>query len=285
LASSPIFFIIAAMKTCRFSLFFACIACFALSLGLTSYAQAAGKRKNPASKIFVAETKGETQIDTGEKIEPLTVKSVHSVEGSKIETKADSSSTLVFSNGSSIIVGPNSRIEVKKFLQEPFTPNRNDLDVEPSISQTVVKMLRGSIGICTSRLVAGSSMSYQTPHGTVTIRGHKIMIEVAENETVVSLLEGDVTVLGDDVGTSQNLKPGQQAIMRKVAPGQPSTITIQTITPETNTKTDEQVSLACIARRTVYFETANREGSEIRPVEVKATDLPTQFTISPARLP
>ncbi len=273
------------MKTRRpFSPIFACFATAALSLTLVCTTQAASKRKNPASKIFVAETKGETQIDTGDKIEALTAKSVYSVEGSKIETKANSSNTLVFSNGTSIIVGPNSRLEVKKFLQEPFTPNRNDLDVEPSISQTIVKVIRGSIGICTSRLVAGSSMSYQTPHGTVTIRGHKVMIEVAENETVVSLLEGDVTVLGDDVGTSQNLKPGQQAIMRKAAPGQPSTITVQTITPESNTKADEQASLACIARRTVYFETADRESSEIRPVEVKPSDLPTQFTVSPARL-
>ncbi len=272
------------MRIRRISSLLGCVATIALCLSLVGDAQAAGKRKNPASKVFVAETKGENQIDTGEKIEALTVKSVYSVEGSKIETKADSSSTLVFSNGTSIIVGPNSRLEVKKFLQEPFTPNRNDLDVEPSISQTIVKVVNGSIGICTSRLVAGSSMSYQTPHGTVTIRGHKIMLEVAENETVVSLLEGDATVLGDDVGTSQNLKPGQQAIMRKVAPGQPSTITVQTITQESNTKADEQVSLACIARRTVYFETADREGSEIRPVEVKATDLPTQFTVSPARL-
>jgi hypothetical protein len=251
---------------------------------MVAISQAAGKRANPTSKAYVAETKGESQIDTGEKIEPLSVKSVYAVEGSTIETKADSSSTLVFSNGTSIAVGANSRFEVKKFLQEPFTPNRNDLDVEPSISQTAVKLMRGSVGICTSRLVAGSSMTYQTPHGSINIRGHKIMIEVAENETVVSLLEGDVTVSGTEVSGSQNLKPGQQAIMRKAAPDQPTVITIRTISPETNKKADDQVSLACISRRTVYFEAADREGSEIRPVEVKPTNLPTQFTVSPARL-
>jgi len=272
------------MRLRRFPSFLGFAAGLVLCVFLVCVAQGAGKRKNPTSKVFVAEIKGESQIDTGEKIEPLTVKSVYSIEGSKIETKADSSGTLVFSNGSSIIVGPNTRFEVKKFLQEPFTPNRNDLDVEPSISQTAVKLTSGSIGICTSRLVAGSSMVYQTPHGTINIRGHKIMIEVAENETVVSLLEGDITVMGEDVGTSQNLKPGQQAIMRKTAPDQPTTITVRSITPEANTKADEQASLACIARRTVYFETADREGSEIRPVEVKPTDLPTQFTVSPARL-
>jgi hypothetical protein len=272
------------MRTRRFPSFLGFVASLALCVSLVCVAQAAGKRKNPTSKVFVAETKGEAQIDTGEKIEPLTVKSVYAVEGSKIETKADSHGTLVFSNGTSIIIGPNTRFEVKKFLQEPFTPNRTDLDVEPSISQTSVKLVRGSIGVCTSRLVAGSSMTYQTPHGSINIRGHKIMIEVAENETVVSLLEGDVTVMGDDVGTSQNLKPGQQAIMRKAAPDQPTVITVRSISPDTSSKTDDQVSLACIARRTVFFETADREGSEIRPVEVKPADLPTQFTVSPARL-
>jgi hypothetical protein len=273
-----------AMKMSRFPSFLGRIAMLVVCVSLIGVAQAAGKRKNPTSKVFVAETKGEAQIDNGEKIEALSVKTAYSVEGSTIETKADSSNTLVFSNGTSIIVGPNSRLEVKKFLQEPFTPNRNDLDVEPSISQTVVKMMRGSVGLCTSRMVAGSSMTYQTPHGSISIRGHKVMVEVAENETVVTLLEGDVTVMGADVGSSQNLKPGQQAILRKAAPDQTTTVTVRSLSPEANSKTDDQVSLACIARRTVYFETADRDGEEIKPVQIQPTDLPTQFTVSPARL-
>lgn len=260
------------------------LALVVICVALIGSMQAAGKRKNPTSKVFVAETTGEAQIDNGEKIEPLSVKTAYSIEGSTISTMADSSNTLVFSNGSSIIIGPNSRLEVKKFLQEPFTPNRNDLDVEPSISQTVVKLMRGSVGLCTSRMVAGSSMNYQTPHGNISIRGHKVMVEVAENETVVTLLEGDVTVIGADVGTSQNLKPGQQAILRKAAPDQPTTVTVHTISPEEKSKIDDQVSLACIARRTVYFETADREGEELKAVQTQPTKLPTQFTVSPARL-
>lgn len=272
------------MNAPRFSRFAVCTAGFAFCFSLIGIAEAAGNRKNPTSKVFVAEAKGESQIDNGEKIEPLTTKSAFSVEGTTIETKADSSSTLVFSNGTSLIAGPNTRFQVKRFLQEPFAPNRTDLDVEPSISQTVVKLLRGSVGLCTARLVAGSSMSYQTPHGTINIRGHKIMVEVAENETIVSLIEGDVTVMGNDVGTSQNLKAGQQAVLRKAAPGQPTVIVVRSISPEANTKADEQVSLACIARRTVFFENADRQGEEIKPVQTQSTNLPTQFTVSPARL-
>lgn len=261
-------------------------------LSLTSLYAASGKRKNPTSKVFVAEVTGESQIDTGERIEPLTKKSVHSAEGTVIETKVDSSDALVLSNGTALYVGPATRFEVKKFLQEPFSPNRTDLDVEPSISQTVVKILRGSLGICTSKLVAGSSMVYNTPHGSINVRGRKVMIEVNDEETRVALLEGDVTVIGDTMSGGEILKPGQVAIIRKATPMASATITIESIGEADSAKLDEKVALACISRRTVFFEVVDRpgetafdaEGSEIRPVEVVPADLPTQFTISPARI-
>lgn len=269
------------MKTSRFSPVFACLSSLAVSLTLVCAVQAAG-RKNPTSKVFVAETKGETFINNGEKIEPLTVKSAYSIEGSIIETKADASTTLVFSNGNSITLNPNSRLEVKKFLQEPFTPNRNDLDVEPSISQTVLNISRGSFSACGARMVAGSSLTYLTPHGTFNIRGRKILVEATDNETVVSVLDGDITAIDPNTGSSQTLKAGQQAVLRKSAPNQPSAITVRPLSPEANTKADDQVSGACMARRTVYFETAERD--EILPVQIKPTDLPTQFTVSPSRI-
>jgi hypothetical protein len=256
-------------------------------------ALAAGKRTNPTSKIYVAETKGDSHIDTGEKIEPLSVKSVYAAEGTLIETKNNSSDALVFSNGTALLVGANTRFEVKKFLQEPFTPNRNDLDVEPSISQTAIKVSQGSIGVCTARLVAGSSMVYTTPHCTINIRGHKVMIEVDANETRVSLLEGDVTVIGDGIGTGATLRAGQKATIRKPVLDQAAVVSVEPVNAEANTKADEQVSLACIARRTVYFEVADRPGQpgtafddapDIRPVEVVPTSPPTQFTVSPARI-
>ncbi len=262
-----------------------------LALGLAllpAFSSAAPKNKNPASKLYVADITGEAQIDTGERIEALTKKSVHVAEGTTIETKVGSSQSLVFSNGTAIYVGPETRFEVKKFLQEPFQPNRSDLDAEPSISQTLVKITRGSIGVCTSKLVAGSSMTYQTPHAAVNIRGRKVMIEVSDTETRVSLIEGDVTVLVPDVGgTSQTLRPGQQAIIRKTATDQTASIAVQPIMDEQQAKLDENVSLACISRRTVFFEVAQRgdgEEDEIRPIEVTPSTPDPGFTVSPARI-
>jgi len=67
---------------------------------------------------------------------------------------------------------------------------------------------------------------------------------------------------------------------------------------------DDKVSMACMAKKTVYFEVAERKTTgdgaatgpvtafdgkatteqEIVPVEVVPADLPVQFTVSPARL-
>jgi hypothetical protein len=247
----------------------------------------AAKSINPASKIYVADLSGESQVDTGERIEALDKKSVYVAEGASFETKPGASNTLVFSNGTAIYVGAETRFEVRKFLQEPFQPNRTDLDAEPSISQTIVKLTRGSVGVCTSKLVAGSSMSYQTPHANVNIRGRKIMLQVSDTETRVSLLEGDVTVLTNNAGNSETLRPGQQAVIRKTASDEKSSVTVQPIPDAELAKLDENVSLACISRRTVFFEVAPREEggeAEIRPVQVVPATPDPGFTVSPARI-
>ena len=113
------------------------------------------------------------------------------------------------------------------------------------------------------------------------------MIEVSDTETRVLLIEGDITVLVPDVGgTSQTLRPGQQAIVRKTATDPVAAVAAQPIMDEQQAKLDEQVSLACISRRTVFFEVAPGEGeeAEIRPVEVTPATPDPGFTVSPARI-
>ncbi|HEY0946705.1 MAG TPA: hypothetical protein VGD81_15605 [Opitutaceae bacterium] len=270
------------------------------SLSLAASAEAAGK-KNPTSKLYVTDVEGKAEIDTGERIEDITKKSVYTAQGTVIETKPNATNAMVFSNGAGVFFDPDTRIEVKRFVQEPFSPNRTDLEVEPSISQTQISIARGAVGLCTSKLVAGSRMVYSTPHASVSIRGKKVVIEADEYETRISLLEGDVTVRGgdSDVG-GQTLRGGQQAVIRR-PPGEPPTFQVQPIPDAQQAALDDKVSQACMARRTVYFEVADRKdendpeaspesvfatddepGQEIEPVEVVPADLPVQFTISPS---
>ncbi len=257
----------------------------ALTTAFTSFAQST--RKNPTSKLYITEVKGESSINTGEHIAALSPKDVYSAEGSTIETKADATDAMVLSNGTALFVAPLTRFQIQKFLQEPFSPDRTDLEVEPSLSQMVVKITRGTIGICTSRLVAGSSMIYSTPHATINIRGRKLTIEVFENETRVSLLEGDVTIIGDPRSGGEKLQPGQQAIVHRDTPDSPVKTTIRAIPAEDNARIDDNASIACLSRRTVFFDVANRPGddtSELRPVEITPAQPPTSLTVSPTRI-
>lgn len=172
-----------------------CLALTALaSLVLATAADADGRKKNPTSKIYVADVEGDAQIDTGETIDPLTKRSVYTAQGTVIETKHNATNSMVFSNGTGVYFDPDTGLEVRKFVQEPFTPNRRDMEVEPSISNTQSHLPRGAVGLCTSKLVAGSVMQYSTPHANVRIKGSKSVINSTDERTFVSVLDGEVTV-------------------------------------------------------------------------------------------
>jgi hypothetical protein len=285
--------------------------CFA---GAQSYGQA--KRGRPVSKVYVSDVGGEAQIDTGEVIEDLSKRSVYSAEGTVIETKrADqaggrSFSTMVYSNGTGAFFDADTRVEVKRFIQEPFTPNRTDVEVEPSISQTQAFLARGTVGLCTSKLVAGSTMTYQTSHGSVNIRGRKVVIQTSDDVTKISMLEGDSTVRAGsmDVG-GHTVQAGEQAIIRRASPGLPNRIEVVKIPSNELPQLDDKVAMACMARRTVYFDVGepnqnadngaagglpngavtafnSDDGSaqQLVPVEVVPVNLPVQFTISPSTI-
>jgi hypothetical protein len=255
------------------------------------------RKKNPTSKFFVTDLEGQSQVNTGETIENLTKKSVYSAEGTIVETKPDATNALVYSNGTGIFFDHDTRLEVRRFVQEPFKPNRTDMEVEPSISQTQSFLPRGVIGICTSKLIAGSSMTYRTPYASVAIRGRKVVIETNDKLTKISLLEGDVTVRSGDYDSGgQMLRPGQQAIITPGRGGAPNSIAIQSIPQGEMNALDDKVMVACMAKNTVYFEVADRRTNEagrtafdnpeqeIVPVVVVPADPKIPFVASPSRM-
>jgi hypothetical protein len=286
-----------------------------LGLGATtSFGQ--GKKRNPVSKLYVADIAGEAQIDTGDAVEDLSKSGVYTAQGTVIDTgKPDPGvaadkhySTMVYSNGTGAFFDADTRVELKKFVQEPFTPNRSDVEVEPSISQTEAFLSRGSVGLCTSKMIAGSSMVYQTPHGSVKIGGRKVVIQAEKDVTKISMLEGESTVRGGpmDMG-GHTVHAGEQAIIRPGPPGQPNIVQISKIPEKEMPKLDEKVSMACTAKKTVYFDVRNRSDGdasdgnadggvtafdrdgdnvpirEIVPVQVVPSTIPVDLTMSPAR--
>ncbi len=235
----------------------------AVLASLTAVCPAAlAAKKNPTSKLYVADLEGQAEIDTGERIEDLTEKSVHNAQGTVIQTAADAHNAMVFSNGTGVYLDPDTRMEVKRFVQEPFTPDRSDLQVEPSISQTSAFIPRGTVGLCTPRMVAGSTMVYSTPQTAIQIRGQKVVIQTDEFETKVSIIDGDVTIRGGaNDGGGQTLSGGQQAVIRRM-PGQPPVVEIHPIPEDERNFIEDKVTLACDARKTVYFDVRSRKGAD-----------------------
>lgn len=297
------------------------LACSGVVLATTAaLAQQPKKKTNPASKVYFTDVQGLAEIDTGDKVDELAQRTVYTAQGAVIETKKPESeddknryaSAMVFSNGTGAFFDTDTRVEMKRFVQEPFVPNRNDIDVEPSISQTQAFVSRGAVGLCTSKLVAGSSMNYQTPHGSVNIRGKRVVIEAGADVTKISMLEGESTVRGGDSDMGGHaLRAGQQAIIRAGRGGQPAAVEIITIPPPELPKLEERSTLACAAKKTVYFEARERPNDglpgaagtdvpvtafnndaagadtvqqELVPVSIVPTTLPTEFTVSPATL-
>lgn len=273
--------------------------CLLLTLGGTAlFAESTSKRKSPTSKFYVAEVEGFAQVNTGEKIEDLTEKSVFDADGTIVETKPESENAMVMSNGVGIFFAAETKLSINRFLQEPFQPNRTDLETEPSVSQTRTRLSNGSVGLCSGKLVAGSSMIYDTPNGSLNILSQsvqKLSIEIGDESTTVTLFEGALTLRGDNMAGGEALQPGQQAVIKSRGVNQPPEIKIVEIADlpgEQKDRLENMVNGACQARKKVYFDTAKRlndlenSDEELVPIPINPTS-PTDVgpIVSPARSP
>lgn len=231
------------------------VALFGAAGALWAPAPVRAANHNPTSKFFVADVDGDSDIDTGDKVNDLTKQSVYNAEGTTINTQPNSSNAMVFSNGTGIFFDEDTELQIRHFQQEPFVPNRTDMDMEPSVSQTQTFLPHGTVGLCTSKLAAGSSMNYATPLGSVNITGGKMVVSSNSNSTIISDLGGTATVNAGDLDTGGIvLKDGQQAIITPGTNGGPPQIRVQQIPPNELPGLNARVTMACNAKKTVYFE-------------------------------
>lgn len=294
------------MKTHSLPLLFVCALAFTAAASSLPAQRQLGNLKGPVSKLYVAETEGETEVQNGDKIFSLRQSTAFDAPGTVIETKADSHNTFVYSNGTGLFVDEVTRLEINRFAQEPFRAehiSQQDSNHEPSVSQSDVYLTRGAVGLCTSRLISGSAMFYNTPHASINIRGGRLVIEATATETIVDLLEGDLTVRhgAKDAG-GKILRAGERAIIRPAAgAAQEPLITIEPIPRDALLRDEERTAMACNARRSVTFETiekladsslgqieneaAGAGGDEIVARPTVPQNPPTNIVVSPDRLP
>lgn len=278
------------MKTSSLRLLFAA-AGWAGVTALSASAQQGlpGANRGPTTKIYLSEAEGESAIVS--KGITYTAQQAKSFDapGTVIETKDKAHNAFVYSNGTGLYMEQNTRIEVNRFAQERFQPNsptRTNPEIEPSVSHSHVIVNRGIVGICTNQLATGTTMLYTTSLASVEIRRGRLSIESTPAETIVDLLEGDITVHnGTQDKTGQVLRPGDRAIIHAAAGGQPSTITILETPKEFAQPLDERTNVACNAKKTVFFDANDAADQEVTANPAVPAQLPTNITVSPDRLP
>lgn len=267
----------------RLSALGACAFIFSLALSpVTLTAQSAAKILT--GKFYVAGVQNGAQLAVGERVETLTAKSSFPAQGARIETKPAGTVALVLSNGTGLALSQDTHIEVKRFSQEPFVASRTDLESEPSVSQTEISLARGTLSVSTSKLAAGSSMSFLTPLGSISLHGGNLVIEVDGDTVKISLLEGEGTVRGGEYDLGGHvLRTGEQAVIRPGPPGRANLVEITKIPAGELAALAAKAAIAYAARKTVAFA-ATAEG-EIQALPVVTASLPVQATVSPSRLP
>lgn len=245
------------------------ILCFTAAVLISPCAQAQrqlGKKKGPTSKLYIAEAQGDTQIRTGDKVYSARQASAFDAPGTVIETKENSRTTFVYSNGVGMTVGQNSRVEINRFEQAPFTADRAasaDATAEPSNSQSDIYLARGTVGISTSQLASGSVMLCSTPLASINVRGGNISIQTTDDETIISLLDGAATVFsGDKDGGGTVLQPGERIIIRRAPAGKPPVAIVTSIPLEARPGLSDLVTAASDARRTVSFEVIEQKAAQ-----------------------
>ena len=141
-------------------------------------------------------------------------------EGSLVETGVNSTAELVFSNGASVVLTPNTLVELRTFRQVPsagiIDPYRQ-IDKDPSPSVTELEVPRGKIIGEVRKLNALSTFTVKTPAGLVRIRGTVFTIEYRVGpdgigRIVVDCVRGSVetTIFSSNAGPI-TVDPGMQA--------------------------------------------------------------------------
>lgn len=141
-----------------------------LLLGPAYGAEKGGEPAMPAGLILVAKVGGDPRLTRDGHETRIKVDDQVPAKAT-LTTQANEMIALVFSNGTVVQIAANSTVVVEEFLQAPFsgTLKVSELVVEPSKSQTRLRLVRGEL-VCAVKKLAlrqGSSFVVETPRGLI----------------------------------------------------------------------------------------------------------------------
>ena len=172
-------------------------------------------------KVQVVTAKGQSSLINPQSIKEPIVSGKLFEQGYKVQTSKDSTVELCLSNGSTILVNPETSIEIRTFRQVASNliveGAYQKLDKEPSPSVVEIFVTEGKIIGEARKLNPQSSFTIKSPAGVTRIRGTVYTVEYKKNKNTrsgnmeVSCVKGsvEVTVNGSDSG-SMPVDPGKK---------------------------------------------------------------------------
>jgi len=186
--------------------------------------------------IRVIKAKGNVEhIDNTSKASAPLVEGEFVKQNHSVKTGAASTAILLFSNGSTVVIRPNSVFSMESFTQVPFdaaSVQYKGLSKEPSVSQTKVSVKEGTVIASVAKLQKGSTMNISTPVGIAGIRGTIVQVSITRpgggpQRVNISVPEGSVAFTALN-GTTTTLSDGSTLTMSEAAPeAQPTQLTPQ----------------------------------------------------------
>jgi len=183
------------------------------------------------NQYYVVNVRGTVQYTTKDGTFDLKQGDSRIARGTIFKTGADSRLSLALANETRLTVDEKTELKMDKFDQEPFAPN-NNLDVEPSNSQTVVLIRAGHVGVDTPQLLSGTTLAFETPHGVIGILnnqsgGQQASILVTDKNTQVQMTTGQASIRpkgpdGSFVSIGYKLLTGQQAVVKPTLGADPT---------------------------------------------------------------
>jgi len=208
---------------------------------------------NLVSKLYAVDVEGEVYVENSGLIIPLAAREIYVAQGSTVYTSEESTASLVISNGTGIFLSESSRMTVTRAEQEPFQGERSDMINEPSVSNIQLKHERGVMGICTSRLLAGTLLEVVTDEFTTRIVDGRLVYERGPEGSSVTLVGGDASLQSGQIwyeNEGRDLKVRHKLFF----PADGSEPIDTELSGQELAEMEGIVTIACLARRGVYFD-------------------------------
>jgi len=242
-----------------------------IALSLPAIAQNSGS-------LIVLDIKGEAEtfLPNGQLIQNKLTRGMIMSEGISLQTSQFSEVLILFSNGTTLTLEENSKLEILKFKQEPFLAddaNLEDSETEPSSSQLELNLPFGTFISQTKTLSKDSSYIINTPSGTVRVKGTQFQLGVDKTGSL-KLDVSESTVSLTPPGQSKGILVSKGGGIDVNPTGK---VSERLITPLATAKISSKTSKARIASGKIPTSTLSLANSKANSLAVKVAskNLPT----------